>query len=124
MSGEPVLLISHERRSRGSVFRRRRLAMLPRLLPSSTAAKRGLRRIARNQKNWRRHRFTYQERLGGVNLVCDPILTLAQSLYLSARTTSPETGSVTPRPPPRSSRVSRNDSKVAPMFGRACASVS
>ena len=37
----------------------------------------------------------------------------------SSRTTSSDTGSVTPRPPPRSSRVSRNVSSVAIMYGRS-----
>ena len=31
-----------------------------------------VRRIAR--ENWRRHRSSYQERIGGVNLVCDQML--------------------------------------------------
>jgi uncharacterized secreted repeat protein (TIGR03808 family) len=44
--------------------------------------------------------------------------------YFSATTTGPETGSVTPSPPPRSSSVSRKESRVRIMFGRAAASAS
>src|SRR5262245_31595212 len=44
--------------------------------------------------------------------------------YLSASTTGPATGSVTPRPPPRSSKVSRKESRVAIICGRAFASAS
>src|SRR5262245_33277131 len=36
----------------------------------------------------------------------------AAAIYLSANTTGPATGSVTPRPPPRSSNVSRKESSV------------
>ena len=39
--------------------------------------------------------------------------------YFSVFTTGPETGSVTPSPPPRSSRVSRNESSVAIILSRA-----
>jgi hypothetical protein len=41
--------------------------------------------------------------------------------YFSSRTTGPDTGSVTPRSPPRSSSVSRNKFRVAIIFGRAAA---
>lgn len=43
----------------------------------------------------------------------------AREVYLSAETTGPETASVTPAPTPISSSVSRNELRVAIMFGRA-----
>ncbi len=39
--------------------------------------------------------------------------------YFRAKTTGPATGSVTPKPPPRAARVSRKESSVAIIFGRA-----
>ena len=39
----------------------------------------------------------------------------------SSRTTGPDTGSVTPKSPPRSSSVSRNELECAIMLGRAAA---
>ena len=39
--------------------------------------------------------------------------------YFSLKTTGPTAGSVTPRPPPRSSSVSRKESRVVIIFGRA-----
>lgn len=44
-----------------------------------------------------------------------------QGIYLISMTTGPDTASVTPRPPPRSSSVSRNEFRVAIIFGRAAA---
>ena len=44
--------------------------------------------------------------------------------YLRVITTGPDTASVTPSPPPRSSRVSRKELSVAIIFGRARASAS
>jgi hypothetical protein len=54
----------------------------------------------------------------------EPIVAPFPIRYFSASTTGPDTGSVTPRPPPRSSSVSRNESRVAIMYGRAFASES
>src|SRR5262245_20956333 len=45
-------------------------------------------------------------------------------LYFSSSTTGPDTGSVTPIPAPRSSSVSRKESSVATMCGRAAVSAS
>ena len=39
--------------------------------------------------------------------------------YFNDKTTRPATGSVTPRPPPRSSSASRKESRVEIIFGRA-----